>query len=94
MAPVDSDRAPTPQTADGDALDELRKLIVGPEQAQFRRWQERLDKAEVALLHTLRYRGERGFLIYGDSGLLLLQVEAKAVTPQDGDLNSGMLTVI
>jgi hypothetical protein len=59
---------------------------------QLRRWQERLDKAQVVLLHTLRYRGKRGFLIHRDSGLLLLQVEAKAVILQDGDLISGKVT--
>jgi outer membrane protein OmpA-like peptidoglycan-associated protein len=50
--------------------------------------------AEVVLLHTLRYRVEQVFLIYRESGLLLLHVTAKAVTPQDGDLISGMLTAI
>ncbi|HSF30230.1 MAG TPA: OmpA family protein [Candidatus Tectomicrobia bacterium] len=32
-----------PQASDGDVLDELRSLIVGPEQTQLRRLQERLD---------------------------------------------------
>jgi outer membrane protein OmpA-like peptidoglycan-associated protein len=38
-----STEAPTPQASDGDVLDELRSLIVGPEQTQLRRLQERLD---------------------------------------------------
>jgi outer membrane protein OmpA-like peptidoglycan-associated protein len=50
--------------------------------------------AEVVLLHTLRYRVEQVFLIHRDGGILLLHVAAKAVTPQDGDLISGMLTAI
>jgi OOP family OmpA-OmpF porin len=50
--------------------------------------------AEVVLLHTLHYRVEQVFLIHRDSGLLLLHATAKAVTPQDGDLVSGMLTAI
>ena len=188
--------APTPQVANGDALDELRSLIVGPEQTQLRSLLERLDSftlraehvssvlpeaihqrshqdhqltnalldtieealhtsvrknpqvlldillpvigpairkaicnalrsmidslnqsldvsislrgakwrmealrtgkpfAEVVLLHTLRYRVEQLFLIHRDSGLLLLHVIAKAVTQQNGDLMSGMLTAI
>jgi outer membrane protein OmpA-like peptidoglycan-associated protein len=187
---------PTPQASDGDVLDELRSLIIGPEQTQLRRLQERLDGftlraetvgqvlpeaihlrsrqdhllanalldtveealqtsvrkkprvlldilfpligpairkaiasalrgmvdslnnsldvsislrgvkwrleamrtgkpfAEVVLLHTLRYRVEQLFLIYRESGLLLLHVAAKTVTTQDGDLISGMLTAI
>jgi outer membrane protein OmpA-like peptidoglycan-associated protein len=188
--------APTSQTSDGDVLNQLRHLIVGPEQTQLRRLQERVDGltlhagqvsqvlpeaiylrsrqdhqltnallgpveealhtsvrknprvlldilfpligpavrkaiasalrsmidslnhslevslswrgvkwrleamrtgkpfAEVVLLHTLHYRVEQVFLIYRESGLLLLHVAAKAVTPQDGDLVSGMLTAI
>ena len=35
--------APTSQTSDGDVLNELRRLIVGPEQTQLRRLQERVD---------------------------------------------------
>ncbi|MGH8065448.1 MAG: OmpA family protein [Candidatus Entotheonellia bacterium] len=191
-----SAEAPTSQTSDGDVLNELRSLIVGPEQTQLRRLQERVDGltlhaeqvsqvlpeaihlrsrqdhqltnallgpveealhisvrknprvlldilfpligpairkaiasalrsmidslnhslevslswrgvkwqleamrtgkpfAEVVLLHTLHYRVEQVFLIYRESGLLLLHVAAKAVTPQDGDLVAGMLTAI
>jgi predicted ABC-class ATPase len=36
---------------------------------------------EVVLLHTLRYRVEQVFPIQRESGLLLLHVAAKAVTP-------------
>jgi outer membrane protein OmpA-like peptidoglycan-associated protein len=188
--------AATSQTSDGDVLNELRRLLVGPEQTQLRRLQERVDGlmlhagqvsqvlpeaihlrsrqdhqltnallgpveealhtsvrknprvlldilfpllgpairkaiasalrsmidalnhslevslswrgmkwrleamrtgkpfAEVVLLHTLHYRVEQVFLICRESGLLLLHVAAKAVTPQDGDLVSGMLTAI
>ena len=35
--------APTSQASDGDVLNELRSLIVGPEQTQLRRLQERVD---------------------------------------------------
>ena len=35
--------AVTPRTPDGEVLDELRTLIVGPEQTQLRRLQQRLD---------------------------------------------------
>ena len=32
-----------PRTPDGDVLDELRSLLVGPEQTQLRQLQHRLD---------------------------------------------------
>jgi hypothetical protein len=38
-----SSEAAGPQTPDGEVLDELRALIVGPEQTQLRRPQQRLD---------------------------------------------------
>jgi hypothetical protein len=38
-----STKGPTPEASDGEVLDELRSLIVGPEQTQLRRLQERLD---------------------------------------------------
>jgi outer membrane protein OmpA-like peptidoglycan-associated protein len=50
--------------------------------------------AEVVLLHTLSFRVEQVFLIHRETGLLLQHVTANAVTPQDGDLVSGMLTAI
>jgi flagellar motor protein MotB len=197
-SPIDGTcmEAPTPRTSNGDVLEELRSLIIGPEQRQLRSLQERLHSftlrpedvspvlpeavrlrsgqdnrltnallgtvedalhtsvrknprvlldilfplmgpvirkaiasalrsmidslnhsldvsislrgvkwrlealrtgkpfAEVVLLHTLRYRVEQVFLIHREGGLLLLHVAARAVTPQDGDLISGMLTAI
>ncbi len=50
--------------------------------------------AEVVLLRTLLYRVEQVFLIHKQTGLLLQHVVAKAVTTQDGDLVSAMLTAI
>lgn len=50
--------------------------------------------AEVVLLRTLLYRVEQVFLIHKETGLLLQHVVAKAVTTQDGDLVSAMLTAI
>lgn len=50
--------------------------------------------AEVVLLRTLLYRVEQVFLIHKETGLLLQHVVAKAVTTQDGDLISAMLTAI
>lgn len=50
--------------------------------------------AEVVLLRTLLYRVEQVFLIHKQTGLLLQHVVAGAVTTQDGDLVSAMLTAI
>ena len=50
--------------------------------------------AEIVLLRTLRYRVEQVFLIHRKTGLLLQNVVAEAVTSQDADMVSGMLTAI
>lgn len=50
--------------------------------------------AEVVLSHTLLYSVEQVFLIHKATGLLLQHVARPAVTTQDADLVSGMLTAI
>jgi OOP family OmpA-OmpF porin len=50
--------------------------------------------ADVVLKHTVEYRVEHVFLIHRKSGLLLEHVAAEAVTAQDPQLVSGMLTAI
>jgi OOP family OmpA-OmpF porin len=50
--------------------------------------------ADVVLKHTVEYRVEHVFLIHRKSGLLLEHVAAEAVTSQDPQLVSGMLTAI
>jgi OOP family OmpA-OmpF porin len=50
--------------------------------------------AEIVLLRTLRYRVEQAFLIHRKTGLLLQHVVAEAVTSQDADMVSSMLTAI
>jgi hypothetical protein len=50
--------------------------------------------AEIVLLRTLRYRVEQVFLIHRKTGLLLQNVIAEAVTIQDADMVSSMLTAI
>lgn len=57
-------------------------------------WRTGKQFAEVVLLHTLLYRVEQVFLIHRETGLLLQQVVAPAVTAQDPQLVSGMLTAI
>jgi hypothetical protein len=50
--------------------------------------------SEIVLLRTLRYRVEQVFLIHRKTGLLLQNVVAEAVTSQDADMVSSMLTAI
>jgi OOP family OmpA-OmpF porin len=50
--------------------------------------------AEIVLLNTLVYRVEQALLIDRDTGLLLQHVTSSAVTAQDADMVSGMLTAI
>lgn len=50
--------------------------------------------AEIVLLRTLRYRVEQVFLIHRKTGLLLQSSVAEAVTGQDADMVSSMLTAI
>ena len=57
-------------------------------------WRTGKPFAEVVLLHTLVYRVEQVFLIHARTGLLLEHVTADAVTAQDADMVSGMLTAI
>jgi hypothetical protein len=49
---------------------------------------------EIVLLRTLRYRVEQVFLIHRKTGVLLQSAVAEAVTSQDADMVSGMLTAI
>ncbi len=57
-------------------------------------WRTGKSFAEVVLLNTLVYRVEQVFLIHAHTGLLLQHVVADAVTAQDADMVSGMLTAI
>ena len=57
-------------------------------------WRTGKSFAEVVLLNTLVYRVEQVFLIHAQTGLLLQHVVADAVTAQDADMVSGMLTAI
>ena len=50
--------------------------------------------AEIVLLRTLRYQVEQVFLIHRKTGLLLQTVVAEAITSQDADMVSSMLTAI
>lgn len=57
-------------------------------------WQTGKPFAEVVLLHTLLYRVEQVFLIHHETGLMLQHLSAEAVTTQDADMVSAMLTAI
>ncbi len=67
----------------------------------WRGWKWRLEAlrtgksfAEIVLYHTLIYRVEQVFLIHKKTGLLLQHAAAGAISTQDADLVSGMLTAI
>jgi OOP family OmpA-OmpF porin len=57
-------------------------------------WRTGKPFAEIVLLNTLVYRVEQVFLIHAQTGLLLHHVTADAVSAQDADMVSGMLTAI
>jgi OOP family OmpA-OmpF porin len=57
-------------------------------------WRTGKPFAEIVLLNTLVYRVEQVFLIHAETGLLLQHVTADAVSAQDADMVSGMLTAI
>ena len=57
-------------------------------------WRTGKSFGEIVLLNTLVYRVEQVFLIHAKTGLLLQHVVAEAVTAQDADMVSGMLTAI
>jgi OOP family OmpA-OmpF porin len=57
-------------------------------------WQTGKSFGEVVLLKTLKYRVEQVFLIHKETSLLLLQMTAPAVTTEDPQLVSSMLTAI
>jgi OOP family OmpA-OmpF porin len=80
-------------------LDSLNRTLEQSVSVQALRWRVtawRTGKsfAEVVLLNTLVYRVEQVFLIHAHTGLLLQHVVADAVTAQDADMVSGMLTAI
>jgi OOP family OmpA-OmpF porin len=57
-------------------------------------WRTGKSFGEIVLLNTLVYRVEQVFLIHAQTGLLLHHVTAEAVSTQDADMVSGMLTAI
>jgi OOP family OmpA-OmpF porin len=57
-------------------------------------WRTGKSFGEIVLLNTLVYRVEQVFLIHAKTGLMLQHVVAEAVTAQDADMVSGMLTAI
>ena len=57
-------------------------------------WRTGKPFAEVALLHSLKYRVEQVFLIHRDTGVLLQHATIDGTDGRDGDLVSAMLTAI
>ncbi len=79
-----------------DSLNRTLEQSVSVRALQWRvtAWRTGKSFAEVVLLNTLVYRVEQVFLIHSHTGLLLQHVVADAVTAQDADMVSGMLTAI
>ena len=79
-----------------DSLNRTLEQSVSIRALQWRltAWRTGKSFAEVVLLNTLVYRVEQVFLIHSHTGLLLQHVVADAVTVQDADMVSGMLTAI
>ena len=79
-----------------DSLNRTLEQSVSIRALQWRltAWRTGKSFAEVVLLNTLVYRVEQVFLIHSHTGLLLQHVVADAVTAQDADMVSGMLTAI
>ncbi len=78
------------------SLNETLDSSFSPRGLQWRLEALRTGKsfAEIVLLRTLRYRVEQVFLIHRKTGLLLQTVVAEAITSQDADMVSSMLTAI
>jgi OOP family OmpA-OmpF porin len=79
-----------------DSLNRTLELSVSWRSVAWRYEALRTGKpfAEVALLHTLRYRVEQIFLIETASGLLLQHLHPRQDEVKDADMVSGMLTAI
>lgn len=78
------------------SLEQTLKHSLSPQSFKWRleAYQTGKSFAEVVLLRTLLYRVEQVFLIHKKTGLLLQNVVARAVVPQDAELVSAMLTAI
>ena len=79
-----------------DSLNRTLEQSVSVRALQWRvtAWRTGKSFGEIVLLNTLVYRVEQVFLIHAHTGLLLQHVVADAVTAQDADMVSGMLTAI
>lgn len=94
---------PATRKAVSNALEEMVQSLnqtlehsLSPQSMRWRWEAQRTGKsfAEIVLLRTLEYRVEQVFLIHRETGLLLKHIVAPAVTAQDPDLVSAMLTAI
>ncbi|MEM9088913.1 MAG: OmpA family protein [Cyanobacteria bacterium P01_F01_bin.53] len=78
------------------SLNQTLEYSLSPQSFRWRLEARRTGKsfAEVVLLRTLVYQVEQVFLIHRETGLVLQHIEAEAITTQDPDLVSAMLTAI